>query len=150
MQRDSEEMHRIMKTALSMAQKFFDDDDQSDDEVLLSGEEKLFSVPDLCQIETLQRLFDAFKTKQDLLDLLDRSTRVNGISIFIGEESGYQALNDCSVVTATYGAGGEVIGTLGVIGPTRMPYPDIIPVVDVTARLLSGALSPPDDAERVD
>ena len=67
--------------------------------------------------------------------------RVNGISIFIGEESGYRALDDCSVITAPYESDGSVLGTLGVIGPTRMDYEEVIPIVDVTARLLSGALS---------
>ncbi len=141
MQKDSDEMHSITATALAVAGKLFDDEDDGSDAVMLSGEENLLNVPDLCQIEKLQKLFDAFKTKQDLLDLLDRSMRVSGISIFIGEESGYRSLDDCSVVTAPYDHDGEIIGTVGVIGPTRMSYEDIIPVVDVTARLLSGALS---------
>ncbi len=141
MQKDSEEMHRIMKAALSMARSLFEKEEADTDEVLLSGEANLLTVPDLCQIDTLQTLFDAFKAKQDLLDLLDRSMRVNGISIFIGDESGYEALTACSVVTAPYEVDGRLIGTLGVIGPTRMSYEDIIPVVDITARLLSGALS---------
>ncbi len=145
MQKDSDEMHRITATALAVAGKLFDDEDDGGDAVMLSGEENLFNVPDLCQIEKLQKLFDAFKTKQDLLDLLDRSMRVGGISIFIGGESGYQSLDDCSVVTAPYDHDGEIIGTVGVIGPTRMSYDEVIPVVDVTARLLSGALSTPSD-----
>lgn len=140
-QADSSEIQRITRTAYSMAGKLLDDDHSEDEEMLLSGEEKLLSVPDLCEIDTLQQLFDVFKTKNDLLDLLDRSMRVNGINIFIGEESGYQALNNCSVVTAPYEADGKVVGTLGVIGPTRMPYGAVIPVVDLTAKLLSGALS---------
>ncbi len=141
MQRDSDEMHRIMATALAVAGKFFDEEENGGENVVLRGEQNLLNVPDLCQIDKLQKLFDAFKTKQDLLDLLDRSMRVNGISIFIGEESGYRSLGDCSVVTAPYEHDGEVIGTLGVVGPTRMSYDEIIPVVDVTARLLSCALS---------
>ena len=141
MQTDSDQMHDIMKTAVAMAGKFFDEEEGEKDDVVLTGEENLLNIPDLCQIDTLQKLFDAFKTKQDLLDLLDRSMRVNGISIFIGDESGYQSLHDVSVVTAPYESDGSVIGTLGVIGPTRMAYEDVIPVVDVTAKLLSGALS---------
>jgi heat-inducible transcriptional repressor len=140
-QADSSEIQRITRTAYTMASKLLDNDHVDEEEMLLSGEEKLLSVPDLCEIDTLQQLFDAFKTKNDLLDLLDRSMRVNGISIFIGEESGYEALNNCSVVTAPYEADGKVVGTLGVIGPTRMRYGAVIPVVDVTAKLLSGALS---------
>ena len=141
MKTDSDAMHEIMKTAVTMAGKFFDEEEHDRDDVVLTGEENLLNIPDLCQIDTLQKLFDAFKTKQDLLDLLDRSMRVNGISIFIGEESGYRALDDVSVVTAPYETDGSIVGTLGVIGPTRMDYEEIIPVVDITARLLSGALS---------
>ena len=141
MRKDSDEMHRIMATALAVASKFFDEEESRSEEVMVSGEENLLNVPELCKIQTLQKLFDAFKTKQDLLDLLDRSMKVNGISIFIGEESGYQSLGDCSVVTAPYDHDGEIIGIVGVIGPTRMAYEEVIPVVDVTARLLSGALS---------
>lgn len=143
MQADSDEMHRITKMAIAMASKLFTSEEENSDDVMLTGEANLLNVPDLCQLEKLQKLFDAFKTKQDLLDLLDRSMRVTGISIFIGEESGYQALHDCSVVTAPYDVDGEPIGTLGVIGPTRMSYADVIPIVDVTARLLSSALSTP-------
>jgi heat-inducible transcriptional repressor len=141
MKTDSDRMHEIMKTAVAMASKLFDQEEGEKDDVVLTGEENLLNIPDLCQIDTLQKLFDAFKTKQDLLDLLDRGMRVNGISIFIGEESGYLALNDVSVVTAPYQNDGSVVGTLGVIGPTRMDYEQVIPVVDFTARLLSGALS---------
>lgn len=141
MKTDSDQMHNIMKTAVAMAGKFFDEEEREKDEVVLSGEENLLNIPDLCQIDTLQKLFDAFKTKQDLLDLLDRSMRVNGVSIFIGEESGYRALDDVSVVAAPYETDGSIVGTVGVIGPTRMDYEEVIPIVDITARLLSGALS---------
>lgn len=140
-QADTNEIQRITRTAYTMASKLLDGDNGDEEEMLLSGEEKLLNVPDLCEIDTLQQLFDAFKTKNDLLDLLDRSMRVNGINIFIGEESGYEALNNCSVVTAPYEADGKIVGTLGVIGPTRMRYGAVIPVVDVTAKLLTGALS---------
>ena len=138
---DSDRMHDITKTAVAMAAKLFDQQEQDRDDVVLSGEENLLNIPDLCQIDTLQKLFDAFKAKQDLLDLLDRSMRVDGISIFIGDESGFKALHDVSVVAAPYQTDGSVVGTIGVIGPTRMNYEQIIPIVDVTARLLSGALS---------
>jgi len=141
MQADSDEMHRITRTALAMAQQLFVSEEDEGDEVMLSGEANLLNVPDFCELDKLQMLFDAFKTKQDLLDLLDRSMKANGISIFIGDESGYQSLHDCSVVAAPYDVDGEPIGTVGVIGPTRMEYAEVIPIVDVTARLLSGALS---------
>ncbi|MDH3280264.1 MAG: heat-inducible transcriptional repressor HrcA [Gammaproteobacteria bacterium] len=141
MQSDSDEMHRITRTALAMAGQLFASEEGEGDEVMLSGEANLLNVPDFCQLEKLQALFDAFKTKHDLLDLLDRSMKANGISIFIGDESGYQSMHDCSLVAAPYDVDGEPIGTVGVIGPTRMAYAEVIPIVDVTARLLSGALS---------
>ncbi|MGH1540772.1 MAG: heat-inducible transcriptional repressor HrcA [Arenicella sp.] len=141
-QSDSDEMHRITQTAMAIASKTLIDEGEVDGgDVMLSGEQKLLDVPDLCQIETLQKLFDVFKTKQDLLDLLDKSMRENGINIFIGEESGYVSLDDCSIVTKSYEVEGEVIGTLGVIGPTRMAYSNVVSVVDVTANLLGKALS---------
>lgn len=140
-QQDNEEMHRITKNAMEIAKKALVDEDDAKPDVMLSGEQKLLDVPDLCQIETLQKLFNVFKTKQDLLDLLDRSMKTDGVNIYIGEESGYGAFGDCSVVTKTYEAEGEVLGTLGVIGPTRMAYSEVVSVVDVTANLLSNALS---------
>ena len=140
-QLDNEEMHRITKNAMEIAKKALVDEEDNQADVMLSGEQKLLDVPDLCQIETLQKLFNVFKTKQDLLDLLDRSMKTDGVNIYIGEESGYGSLDDCSIVTKTYEAEGEVIGTLGVIGPTRMVYSDVVSVVDVTAKLLSNALS---------
>ena len=139
-QKDNEEMHRITKNAMDIAKKALVDEEDTKADVMLSGELKLLDVPDLCQIETLQKLFNVFKTKQDLLDLLDRSMKTEGINIYIGEESGYGALDDCSIVTKTYESEGEILGTLGVIGPTRMVYSDVVSVVDVTANLLSLSL----------
>ena len=99
------------------------------------------SATDLGDIRKLRRLFEAFNTKRDLLHLLDRSLHAGGVKIFIGAESGYDVLKDCSIVTAPYRVDGQVVGTLGVIGPTRMAYEHVIPIVDITARLLSNALS---------
>ena len=143
-QTDNEEMHRITQNAMHIAKKALLDEDENETnkaDVMVSGEQKLLDVPDLCQIDTLQKLFNVFKTKQDLLDLLDRSMKTDGVNIYIGEESGYGMLNDCSIVTKTYQSEGEVLGTLGVIGPTRMVYSDVVSVVDVTSTLLSNALS---------
>ena len=142
MQTDNDEMHRINQSAIQAAsQVISEEDDGHPTEVVMSGEQKLLGVPDLCQIETLQRLFDAFKTKRDLLDLLDRSMKADGVSVFIGEESGFSALGECSVIASPYEVDGKIIGTLGVIGPTRMAYDSVISVVDVTSKLLSQALS---------
>ena len=92
-------------------------------------------------MEKLKRLFEAFNEKRDFLHLLDQSLHAEGVQIFIGKESGYQMLDECSVITAPYSAGDGVMGVLGVIGPTRMAYERVIPIVDVTARLLGSALN---------
>ena len=102
---------------------------------------KILDVAREGNIDKLRQLFDAFSTKRDLLHLLDQSLRADGLQIFIGGESGYQPLEECSVVTAPYRVDGQIVGTLGVIGPTRMAYEHVIPIVDMTARLLGGALS---------
>ena len=91
----------------------------------------------------LRRLFDMFEQKTSLLQLLDISSRAHGVQIFIGGESGVGAPDEVSVVTSPYKVGGEVVGTVGVIGPTRMAYDRVVPIVDVTAKLLSSALSQP-------
>jgi len=92
-------------------------------------------------MERLRRLFDMFDQKTSILHLLDVSQRAQGVQIYIGGESGLSPLDEYSVVTAPYEANGQVIGTLGVIGPTRMAYERVIPIVDVTAKLLSNAMS---------
>lgn len=99
---------------------------------------------DLSNVEKLKQLFEAFEKKRDILHLLDQCQHGEGVQIFIGQESGYGPLNDCSVVTSPYEVSGEVVGVLGVIGPTRMAYDRVIPIVDITARLLSAALSSSD------
>jgi len=138
-ERDSAEMHRTMQNAARIASSVFEEDRERDG-LLVSGEENLFDVPELCDVSKLRRLFDAFKTRQDLLTLLDHSMKANRVQIFIGHESGYQVFEDCSVVTAPYEIEGQIVGTLGIVGPTRMPYDQVISIVDVTARLLSNAL----------
>ncbi len=142
MRHDNDEMHKLNQEAMQAASRVISEEEASNQgDVVLSGEQKLLDVPDLCQIETLQKLFDAFKTKRDLLDLLDRSMKANGVSVFIGEESGYSALGECSVIASPYSVDGKILGTLGVVGPTRMAYDEVISVVDITSKLLSQALS---------
>jgi len=112
------------------------------DALVVTGERNLLNAEDLASnMQRLRRLFELFEQKTSLLHLLDISQRAPGVQIYIGGESGLVPLDECSVVTASYEANGQVIGTLGVIGPTRMAYERIIPIVDVTARLLSNALS---------
>jgi heat-inducible transcriptional repressor len=111
---------------------------------IISGERNLLGVEDLySNMSRLRQLFDMFDQKTSLAHLLELSNRAEGVQVFIGGESGIAPLDECSVVTAPYEVNGEVIGTLGVIGPTRMAYERVIPIVDITARLLSNALSSP-------
>ncbi|MHB8414438.1 MAG: heat-inducible transcriptional repressor HrcA [Acidiferrobacteraceae bacterium] len=139
LRQDSEDMQSVIRTVVEMASAVVSEV-RREDEVVVSGESNLFGIPEIDSAR-LRQLFEAFNTKQDLLHLLDQSMQAGGIQIFIGSESGYEPLEDCSFVTASYRLDGRVVGTLGVIGPTRMPYEQVISIVDVTARLLSGALS---------
>jgi heat-inducible transcriptional repressor len=110
--------------------------------LVVSGERNLLSASDLASnMDRLRRLFEVFEQKTSLLHLLDLSDHAHGVHLFIGGESGLAPLDECSVITAPYEVDGEVIGTLGVIGPTRMAYERVIPIVDVTAKLLSSALT---------
>ncbi|HTP97960.1 MAG TPA: heat-inducible transcriptional repressor HrcA [Casimicrobiaceae bacterium] len=110
--------------------------------LVVTGERNLLNADDLASnMERLRRLFDLFDQKTSILHLLDLSQRAHGVSIYIGSESGLVPLDECSVVTAPYEANGKVVGTLGVIGPTRMAYERVIPIVDLTAKLLSNAMS---------
>ena len=113
-----------------------------EEKVLVSGERRLLDVSDLSENMTrLRRLFDLFEQKTSLARLLDASTQGQGVQIFIGGESELVPIEELSVVAAPYEIDGRVVGTLGVIGPTRMAYERVIPIVDITAKLLSTALS---------
>ena len=110
--------------------------------VVISGERNLLDVEDLSSDRArLRKLFDLFERKAQLLGLLDESERAEGVKIFIGGDSQLVPLDECSIVTAPYEVDGRVVGTVGVIGPTRMAYERVIPIVDVTAKLISSALS---------
>jgi heat-inducible transcriptional repressor len=133
------DMTRLMSAALEASNKALQEDK---DGVVISGEHNLLQVDDLStNVGSLRKLFEVFERRTQLMQLMDNSQRAEGIQIFIGGESGYLPLDECSMVTAPYEAQGQVIGTLGVIGPTRMAYERVIPIVDVTAKLLSNALS---------
>ena len=110
-------------------------------EYVIAGETHLMGAAQLNDVDKLRRLFEAFNEKRDFLNLLDHSLHAEGVQIFIGQESGFQVLDDCSVVTAPYRGDDGVVGVIGVIGPTRMAYERIIPIVDVTAKLLGSALN---------
>ncbi len=137
--RDS--MNQTMHEIISVAQSAMDGAADKDNKYVVAGETKLMDFAELSDVETLRRLFDAFSRKRLILDLLDRSIHANGVQIFIGEESGYRIFDGCSVITAPYHVDDDTIGVLGVIGPTRMAYDRVVPIVDITARLLESALS---------
>src|SRR5574340_777248 len=112
------------------------------EDYVISGEHKLLHVNDLStDMNRLRGLFGLFEQKTELLQLLDAGRRGQGIHIFVGAESGLASLEECSVITAPYSAGGQVVGALAVVGPKRMDYERVIPIVDITARLLGNALS---------
>ncbi|HYM43413.1 MAG TPA: heat-inducible transcriptional repressor HrcA [Steroidobacteraceae bacterium] len=134
-------MNQIMVEAISVAQQVFEGGDEGRLEYVIKGETNLMGVAELTSVEKLRRLFEAFNEKRDFLHLLDQSLKAEGVQIFIGHESGYRILDDVSLVTAPYADGDSVVGVLGVIGPTRMAYERVIPIVDMTAKLLGAALN---------
>lgn len=136
MRTDRESMDSLMRTTLEVADKAFDREDISD--FVVKGQENLLATNQA--LEDIRQLFQAISMKGEILHLLDRCMDSDGVQLFIGNESGYQVLDECSVVTSPYHVDGELVGVLGVIGPTRMAYERIIPIVDATARLLGAAL----------
>ncbi len=140
LQQARDSMHSMMSAALSLGRQIFERSEQEED-FILAGETNLMDFAELSDVEKLRGLFEAFTQKRDILHLLDHSLSGEGVQIFIGEESGYDMLDACSVVTAPYKVDDEVVGMLGVIGPTRMAYQRIIPIVDITAKLLGSALN---------
>ena len=142
LQKTRQTMNQLMIDTVAIAEKALSAED-SREAFVLSGQTKLMGFQELSDIERLKQLFEAFNQQREILGLLDRSIEADGIQIFIGEESGYQILDNCSVITAPYKAGDEVVGVLGVIGPTRMAYERVIPIVDITAKLVGSALNKP-------
>lgn len=141
LQQMQSDISRLMAAALEASGKALSEDQ---DNVVISGERNLLQVEDLStNVSSLRKLFEVFERRTALLQLLDTSQRAAGVNIFIGGESGHLPLDECSLVTAPYEVNGQVVGTLGVIGPTRMAYERVIPIVDITAKLLSNALSTP-------
>lgn len=134
-------MNRLMLEAIQLAEQVVDFGQRGEQGYVMAGETNLMDFAELSNVEKLRRLFEAFNEKRDILHLLDQSLRAEGVQIFIGQESGYTILDDCSVVTAPYTLDNEIVGVLGVIGPTRMAYERVIPIVDITARLLGAALN---------
>lgn len=142
MQADQQHMNSLMTSAIAVAKELFGESQSDDEDFVMAGETNLMTFAELSSVEKLKELFDAFGRKRDILHLLDRCLSADGVQIFIGQESGYRAFDGVSLVTSTYQSDDQVLGVLGVIGPTRMAYDRVIPIVDVTARLLGHALKP--------
>ncbi|MCP4408641.1 MAG: heat-inducible transcriptional repressor HrcA [Gammaproteobacteria bacterium] len=139
-----QDMDQLMRSAIELGEKVFVDaeDNNEDEDFIVVGRTYLMDYEQLSDVEQLRKLFDAFKHKREMLHLLDKCICAEGVQIFFGQESDYQPLSECSVVSAPYSVEDEVVGVLGIIGPTRMAYDRVIPIVDVTAKLLSAALNP--------
>jgi len=134
-----DDMTRLMQAAIEASSEAMTD---TSDEVVISGERNLLAVTDLAHdMTSMRKMFDIFEQKTGLMKLLDVSSKATGVQIFIGGESQLVPMDDMSVVTSTYKVNDKIVGTLGVIGPTRMAYERVIPIVDITAKLLSSALS---------
>lgn len=140
LQQDQQRVNQGMLDAVNIAKMAFDQ--QPKEDYVLSGETNLLGFNELTDKDHLKKLFDAFSQKQGVIHLLDQCLVADGVQIYIGEESGYQAFDQCSLVTSSYSINDEMVGVLGVIGPTRMAYEKVIPFVDVTAKLLGSALNP--------
>jgi heat-inducible transcriptional repressor len=140
--RDTQQhMNQLMQDAIQVAQKVFEKEPGERVEYVIAGETNLMGFAELSNVDRLRRLFEAFNEKHDILRLLDSCLHADGIQIFIGQESGYQILDEVSVVTSPYMVDNQIVGVLGIIGPTRMAYERVIPIVDVTAKLLGLALN---------
>ena len=134
-----DDMGSLMQVAVEAGSEVMAD---HSDDMVISGERNLLSVSDLSSnMHSLRQMFDMFEQKTGLMQLLDVSSKATGVQIFIGGESNLVPMDEMSVVTAPYEVNGKIVGTLGVIGPTRMAYERVIPIVDITAKLLSSALS---------
>ena len=135
----SSDMSELMSAALEVGSQATTD---TAAQYLVSGEKNLLDVDDLASnMARLRQLFALFEQRTSLAQLLELSNRADGVQVFIGGESGIAPLDECSVVAAPYEVDGQLVGTIGVVGPTRMAYERVIPLVDITAKLLSSALA---------
>jgi heat-inducible transcriptional repressor len=139
---DRETMAHLLQAVIEVGNKAFLDSEQKSKDYIVAGQSNLLSYTrrdeDLLRVRAL---FDVLSQKQEIVNLLEYALEAEGIQIFIGKESGYELFDGCSMVTASYSVDGQLIGSLGVIGPTRMPYDRVISAVDITAKLLSAALN---------
>lgn len=138
MNNDRQKMDLLMAEALNIASQAVETPEKED--LVVTGQTNLMDFDELAHMSRIRNLFEAFSEKQEILHLLEKCNKADGVQLFIGGESGYRPFEQCSLVTAPYSVDGKVVGVLGVIGPTRMAYERVIPIVDVTAKLLGAAL----------
>lgn len=131
---------RLLKKALRLGEEVLGSADSEAKEVFIEGGSRFFEYPEFLDVERMKEIFRAFEEKSRIIQLLDKSLKAEGIHIFIGCETGSSELNGCSLIAASYGIEGNILGSLGVIGPTRMDYSRIIPLVDYTAKLVEKML----------
>jgi len=139
MHQASNNLDQQMKLAADITNKVLKEDDSGSDFVM-QGKTKLLNFSELEETGKLQQMFQTFNSTRDMLNILDRCIDADGVKVYVGRESGIDGLGSCSLITAPYRADGEVLGVLGVVGPTRMNYKNVIPVVEITAKLLGQAL----------
>ena len=130
---------QLLSKALELSQKALQENIE-DSEIYIEGRTNLLDNPEFADVEQMRLIFDAFEEKSKIIDLLDKSMLSGGVNILIGSESELLDMESISFITSAYASGDEILGTLGVIGPTRMDYSRIIPLVDYTAKLLSKML----------
>jgi len=139
---DRTQMELLLQAAVDVGHKAFDQIQQENKDYIIAGQNHLLNCSgNEVGLEQLKTLFNALTEKQEILNLLEHALEAEGIQIFIGQESGYDVFDTCSIVTKSYSSNGQLIGSLGVIGPKRMRYDCVISAVDVTAKLLSAALN---------
>ena len=137
MQSDQTDMNELMSRTRALAEQALGAPEEGD--YVLAGQENLIDLTPERAIADIRELFKAFSLKGDILHLLDKCMESDGVQLFIGQESGYEILDECTVVTSPYHVGDTQVGVLGVVGPTRMAYDKVIPVVNATAQLLGQA-----------
>lgn len=130
----------LQRRALALSGQALAGEEAGDARVYIEGTSNMLDQPEFADVDRMRQLYRVFEQKSQLIDLLDRSRRAHGIQIFIGSETSHSAIAGCSLVTATYETREGTIGSLGVIGPSRMPYAQVIPIVDYTARIVSQLL----------
>jgi len=108
--------------------------------VKVSGEKNLLQFEELADVQQLRKLFESFEEHQAILSLLDKSIAAKGLQVYIGRETGLELYESCAVITHPFDMGDELVGVLGVLGPRRMPYDSVIPMVDVTAKIVDSVL----------